>query len=71
MDAKKAGGKWFEPIVSRQEINLTLVFVPWTVEIIRYGRTGTAENEMGNMEESAAPPAQTQFSVNLRLTLDI
>lgn len=57
--------------MSCREINLSLVFVPRTAEIIHYGRIGTAENEIGNMEESAAPPAQTQFSVNLKLTLDI
>lgn len=56
--------------VSCREINLSPVFAPQTAAIIHYGRTGTAENKIGIVEESAAPPAQTQFSVNLKLTLD-
>lgn len=57
--------------MSCREINSPLNFVPQTAEIIRDGRTGAAENEIGGTEESAAPPAQTRFSVNLELTLDI
>lgn len=57
--------------VSCREINSALNFVPQTAEIIHNGRTGAAANGIGSTEQSAAPPAQTWFSVNLGLTLDI
>lgn len=50
---------------------MTPAFVAQTAERIHYRENGAAENEISYAEESAAPPAQAQFSVHLKLTLDI
>ena len=47
------------------------VFVPQPAAAIPYGQAGAAGNEIGNLEEPAAPPAQSRLRVNLKLTLDI